>query len=84
VTNFDLEVEIMPDSAKTCSLDLHGLKLMLRLDILFALQDFFYDAMPAYDGLQEQPSGFETDRNNDPRLEFSFTLRESLVCFEQK
>ena len=54
----------------------------MMLDLLYQIQDFFYNGLPGYDDTREKPYGYDADPGNYPRLEFRLTLKKSLVVLE--
>lgn len=79
-----LTTHINADSSKKIDLDLSQLKLFLRLDLLYLINDYFYQGLPQYEAnCRDKPAGFDADPGNNPRLEFNVSLRHSLVVFEQ-
>lgn len=71
------------DSSKKVDLQLSTFKLFLRLDLLWLIQQFFYDGLPSYDDTRQKPPGYDADPGNYPRLEFNLNLKKSLIIVEQ-
>lgn len=72
----------MPNGEKTVGLLLQNLKFILRVDILFQLNEFIMNGLPKYDSRFELPAKFEADPGKYSAYEFKLCLKDSIVCFE--
>jgi len=61
-----------------------GLKLFLKVDVLYVISNFFTNSWPSYSSdAKDKPTYFEPDYGNYPRFETVLNLNDCLICFEQ-
>ena len=61
-----------------------GLKLFLKVDVLYVVSNFFTNSWPSYSSdAKDKPTYFEPDYGNYPRFETVLNLNDCLICFEQ-
>lgn len=83
--DFRVKVDMGADGAKTIHLELTGLKLFLKVDVLQIVSTFFTGNFPDYSNaaVVDRPSYFDPDTGNLARFEMVVTLSDCLICFEQ-
>ena len=63
---------------------MRGLKLFLKVDVLYVVSNFFTNSWPSYSsGAKDKPTYFEPDYGNYARFETVLNLSDCLICFEQ-
>lgn len=63
---------------------MRGLKLFLKVDVLYVVSNFFTNSWPSYSSdATDKPTYFEPDYGNYPRFETVLNLNDCLICFEQ-
>jgi len=83
-SDFIVDIKMEADGAKVIDVSMNGLKLFLKIDILYIIQNFFTTNFPVYHpDAKDKPTFFEPDYGNYPRLETVLNLNDCLICFEQ-
>ena len=71
------------DGAKAIDVVMKELKLFLKIDILYVIQNFFTNNFPVYSkDAKDKPTYFESDFGNYPRQAIIVNLNDCLICFE--
>lgn len=81
--DYVVNVQMGADGAKVIDVEMKGLKLYIRVDILYTLSNFFLYNFPVYTSdTQDKPTFFEPDYGNHARMEVVLNLNDCLLCFE--
>jgi hypothetical protein len=71
------------DGEKVIDVQMMGLKLFLKVDILNIVLHFFTTNFPVYSpDTKDKPSYYEPDYDNHARFEIVLNLNDCLICFE--
>lgn len=82
--DFEVDIKMEADGAKMIDVQMKGLKLFIRIDILYIMQAFFLGNFPVYKpDAKDKPTYFEPDYGNYPRFATIVNLNDCLICFEQ-
>lgn len=82
--DFVVNIKMEADGVKVIDVQMKELKLFLKIDILYVIQNFFMNNFPAYQSDSfDKPTFFEADYTNYPRFSIILNLNDCLTCFEQ-
>lgn len=71
------------DGAKAVDVIMQELKVFIKLDVLYIMQNFFMNNFPEYQAdSKDRPTYFEADYGNYPRFQITLNLNDCLTCFE--
>ena len=81
--DFIVDIKMQPDGAKVIDVEMKGLKLFLKVDVLYIISNFFLNSWPVYSSdTKDKPTYFEPDYGNYARFEMVLNLNDCLICFE--
>lgn len=83
-SDFIVDIKMEADGAKVIDVEMKGLKLFLKIDVLYVISNFFLNNWPEYsNNAKDKPTFFEPDYGNYARFVTILNLNDCLICFEQ-
>jgi len=83
-SDFIVDIKMEADGAKVIDVEMKGLKLFLKIDVLYVISNFFLNNWPEYSNTaKDKPTFFEPDYGNYARFVTILNLNDCLICFEQ-